>query len=299
MIMAVSLLLAACTKDPYDGVESNERSIEAVTLGGGLVQVGPAAVDRMAGKVSVTVLMTGAVDLSSVVTQIQASYGATISPSPTDPVNFAANNNKTTYTITSEKGETREWTVEIVPFTETILGTWDIQQLVVYGGTGPEYGGGAVLKMTDKPWVWPATNGPAAEEDNTLTFEFTGVTATGRTYGNIINNAGPDGLYADFQFQNPATNVNNFYRTIPQGIGIWERDYGTGLVYFRFPDGKVASGTLASAGVVSLGNGNSKTITDNSFDFTLNGTDDWANIYSDYDKFVKKPRRYFIDIKKQ
>ncbi|RZK67664.1 MAG: hypothetical protein EOO85_25265 [Pedobacter sp.] len=68
---------------------------------------------------------------------------------------------------------------------------------------------------------------------------------------------------------------------------------------FTSSTGKVSIATFRSAGSVSLGNNANKTITDNSFDFTLEGTDDWAAIYSDYDKVVRKPRRFWIDVKKQ
>ncbi|WP_210463355.1 hypothetical protein [Rufibacter roseolus] len=300
LLLVFVAFCTGCVEDPYDGVVSNERSIEAVTLGGDLVQVGPAVVDRTEGKVTVTVLVQPGTDLSKVSPQIQTSYKSTISPGSGEPVNFAANNNQATYTVTSESGKTRDWKVELVPFTETLLGTYDINGLVVFGGTGPEYGGGAVLKMTDKPWVWPASGGPEAELDNTLTFEFSGVTAEGHTYGTVTNNAGPDGLYANFLFVgNPQTDVNGFYRRIPKGVGTWTRNYTANTVTFTFADKTTATATFVGPGSISLGNNLTKTVTDNAFEFTLNGTDDWNNIYSDYDKFVKKPRRFWVEVKKQ
>lgn len=291
--------LVSCTKDPFKGVESNERSIETITLGEGLVQVGPATIDREAGTASVKVLMQGNTDLSKVVAQIQTSYKSTISPANGQALDFAGNDNHYKFTITSESGNTREWTVELIPFTETLLGTYTIQNLVLYGGTGPEYGGGAVMNLTDKPWVWPATGGPGAELDNTITFEFSGITDDGKTTGTVTNDAGADGMYADFIFQNPVTDVNNFYRAIPEGTSTWERDYTDNSVTFIDGNGKRTKATFASASTIDLGNGLSKTITDNAFDFTLNGVDDWGNIYSDLDKFVKRPRRFWVDVKKQ
>lgn len=299
-VALVVTLFTACTKDPYKDVVSNARSIEAVMLGGGLTQVGPAVVNQDSSKVYVQVLMEPNTDLSKVAPVIQASYRSQVSPASGQVVNFAANNNKYSYTITSEAGSTRKWTIQLVPFTESLPGTYKVTGLVLYGGTGPEYGGAAVLNLTDKSWVWPATGGPAAELDNTLTFVMTGVTASGHTYGTVTNNAGPDGLYADFKYVlNPATDVNKFYRKIPKGEGKWERDYTAKTITFTFADGSTTTGTFDSPGTIDLGNGKSKTITDNAFDFTLNGTDDWGNIYSDYDKFVKKPRRFWVEVKKQ
>ncbi|RAJ02366.1 hypothetical protein LX64_03378 [Chitinophaga skermanii] len=293
------LLLNACAKDPFKGVESNERSIEAITLGGDLVQIGPATIDRTAAKASVKVLVQPNTDFSKVVAQVQTSYKANISPANGQQLDFTANNNQYKFTITSEAGSKRDWTVEIIPFTETILGKYSIQNLVVYGGTGPEYGGGGVMKMTDKPWVWPTTGGPAAELDNTLEFTFTGITPDGKTTGKVVNSAGADGLYANFLFTNPATDVNNLYRVIPKGESTWERDYSNNTVTFIDANGKRTTALFSGARTIDLGNGLSKTIANSAFEFTLSGVDDWGNIYSDFDKFVKRPRKFWVDVKTQ
>jgi hypothetical protein len=300
LLATLLFAVASCVKDPYDDVVTNERSIEAVSLGGDLVQVGPAIVDRESGHVSVQVLMEEGTDLSHVSPIVQASYKSSVKPAPGEVIDFASNDNKHTYTITAASGEKREWVVELVPFTESLPGTYKIKGQVVYGGTGPEWGGGAVLDLTDKPWIWPETGGPEAELDNTLVFEFSGVTPEGHTYGTVMNSAGDDGLYADYQFiQNPATDVNHFYRKIPKGEGTWLRNYSAQTITFTFGDGSTATGSFIGSQTINLGNNLSKTIATNSLDFTLNSTDDWANIYSDYDKFVKRPRRYWIDLEKQ
>lgn len=296
----VMTMVSSCIKDPYDGVVSNERSIEAVSLGGDLIQVGPALVDRETGHVSVQVLIEEGTDFSNVEPLIQASYKATTEPASGVPIDFAAGDNKHTYVVTSESGKTREWTIELVPFTETLPGTYTITGQVLYGGTGPEWGGGAVMNLTDKPWVWPDEGGPEAEFDNTLVFEFVGVTPEGHTHGTVKNNAGTDGEYADYQFvASVPTDVNNFYRKIPKGEGTWLRNYTTKTITFTFSDGTTAIGSFIGPQTIDLGYGHSKTVTDNSFDFTLNSADDWGNIYTDYDKFVKRPRRFWIDVEKQ
>jgi hypothetical protein len=168
----------------------------------------------------------------------------------------------------------------------------------VYGGTGPEWGGGAVMNLTDKD-VWPATGGPEAEFDNTLVFEFTGVTPEGHTYGTVTNSAGDDGMYADYQFvANPATDVNHFYRKIPTGTTTWLRNYTAKTITFTFPNGTTAVGTVDGPQTIDLGDGHSKVVEEAAFDFILNGTDDWVNIYTDYDKLVKRPRRFWLDVTK-
>lgn len=298
LIFLTATLFFSCQKDPGAGIKSHERAIETFSLGGGLVQIGPAVVDRDSSTVTVKVLMQNGTDLSKVNPTIVTSYKSTISPASGVQVDFADHDDKTTYVVTAETGEKRTWTVVLEPFSEPLLGTFAIQDLTVYGGTGPEYGGGSVFDLASKN-VWGA-DGPAAEEDNTLTFTYTGVTADGNTYGKVVNDAGPDGKYADFIFtQNPETDVNHFYRVIPEGSATWTHDYTNNTVIFTFTDGSTTTCTFNQAGTVNLGNGLSKTVADNAFTFTLNGADDWNHIYSDYDKIVQHPRMLWIDVKKK
>jgi hypothetical protein len=297
LLVLMMAILSSCQKDPDAGIKSHERAIESFSLGNGLVQIGPAVVDRDSSTVRVKVLMQAGTDLSKVKPTIITSYKSSILPASGTVVNFGDHNDQATYTVTAETGEKRTWTVILEPFSESLLGTFAIQDLTLYGGTGPEYGGGAVFDLGSKN-VWGA-NGAKAEEDNTLTFTYTGVTADGNTYGTVVNDAGADGQYANFVFtQNPQTDVNSIYRVIPEGSAKWTHDYTNNVVIFTFSDGSTATCTFNGAGTVNLGNGLSKTITDNAFTFTLNGADDWNDIYSDYDKIVKRPRMLWIDVKK-
>lgn len=304
LIAIIISIGSGCVKDPYDGIVSNEKSIEAFNMGTGFTQIGPAVVDKEAKTVTVKVLMQANTDLSSVSPNIQTSYKAKVSPANGEKVDFAANGNKAVYKVTSESGQVKEWTVEVEPFIETITGTYKVTNLVVYGGTGAEYGGDGLLKMMDKPWVWPAVGGPEAELDNTLVFELTGATPEGHTYGKFVNNAGPDGKYADFMFiGNPQKDVNSFYRKMPKGEGIWTRNYADNTVIFTFQNGSKTVATFRNSSTITIGS-KSKVITDQSFDFTLTGgKDEWDNpetkIYTDYDKFAGNPKRFWIDVKKQ
>lgn len=299
-LVSIVLLSTKCQKDPYQDVKVNEKSIENFSMGVGFTQIGAAVVDRYEGKVKVKVLIEESTDFSKVKPIIQQSYRAKVSPGSGELVDFASNGYKMTYKVISEAGETRDWEVEIEPFEETIIGTYDIKDLVLYGGTGPEYGGGGVLSFTSKPWVWSSDDGPQAELDNKLTFTLTGITATGKTTGKFINSAGADGKYANFVYiLNPVTDVNPFYRKIPKGEGTWERDYTTNTVTFISQDGVRSDCVLLANTTEQLGNNLVKVIENQSFAFPLSGTDDWDAIFSDYDKFVKKPRRYWIEVKKQ
>lgn len=293
--VAMLTLSSGCKKDPYKDVTSSERSIESFSLAEG--QIGPAVIDRINGLVKINVLVQNGTTFTGIKPAIQVSYHAQVSPASGEPVTFDANN-EAKYTVISESGQTREWKVQLVPFTETLLGTYSITGLVVYGGTGPEYGGGSVVNISEKS-VWATPAGPTAELDNTITFTYTGATPDGKTTGKVVNDAGKDGLYADFTFTaKPQTDVNSFYRKIPKGESTWIRDYSANTVTFTAADGTSSVATFVAAGKEDLGNGLSKTVTDNAFTFILPGVDDWGNIYSDYDKLVKHPRKYWIDVKK-
>jgi len=298
-------LLFSCQKDPLDEVNdgkwNKERNIIGITFNG---QVGEAAITREGNTATISFTYNTATssDFSAIkVDAIEISYGATASVKKGETLNFQNTSNSAVITVTPVNGEPLDWVVTLTPFTETLLGTWDIDGLIVYGGTGPEYGGTAVMEMTTKPWCWSTVDGPAVEEDNYLTFEMEGITSSGNTYGKIVNNAGPDGLYANFIYVNkdPKVDINKFYRKIPKGEGQWLRDYSAGTVTFTFADGTTTTGLFAGPGTEDLGNGKTKTIKNYAFEYALSGVDDWSNIYNDYDKFVSRPRRFWIEITKR
>jgi hypothetical protein len=302
VFLLIAVLFSACEKDPSAGIKSHERDIESFSVGAGFTQVGPATIDQDSSKVYVKILMQGTVDFSKVTPTVITSYKSTVSPASGSTINFAAGNNQTTYTVTAQSGQTRTWTVVLQPFTENLLGTWTIQDLTVYGGTGPQYGGGAVFTLESKTSDFDPVTGPAAELDNTLTFTYTGVTSTGNTTGTCVNSAGPDGLYADFIYtQKPVTDVNHYYRQIPEGSSTWVHDYTANVVTFTDSKGNVTTCTFDGAQTINLGNGLSKTITNNAFTFSnlAGSADNYNTIYSDYDKIVERPYNYWIDVKKQ
>lgn len=304
MFLMVTVLFA-CRKDPMDDIQdgkwNKERNIINIVFQD---QVGEATVSREGDLATIdfTYNTSASANFSAIkISEIELSYGAGASVKSGETLNFENAGHSAVITVTPANGEPLEWIVKLTPFTETLLGTWDITGLYVYGGTGPEYGGAAVLKMSDKSWCWPSSEGPAKEQDNNLTFTMTGITPEGHTYGTVINNAGADGKYANFLFisKTPNIDVNNFYRTIPKGEGTWLRNYATGTVAFSFPDGTTKTAMFDGPGTYDLGNSKSRTLTNYAFTFTLSGVDDWDNIYSDYDKFVKHPRKYWVDIRKR
>jgi hypothetical protein len=69
-------------------------------------------------------------------------------------------------------------------------------------------------------------------------------------------------------------------------------------VTFTFADNTTSVASFVGPGTEDLGFGKSKTVTNNAFAFNLAGKDDWNKIYTDYDKFVKRPRRFWIEVQK-
>lgn len=297
--------------DLNDGGWNNERSILDLKLKN---QVGSAEVERIddkTGEVILTLNVGAIQDLSKVeIESIELSYQASASVKKGESLDFNNTERKASVTVTSETGLTREYAIYVTEFRETIEGTYRITDLVVYGGTGPEWGGGRVYPLMDKSWCWKEENSPATEMDNTLTFVLNGFTEEGNTTGICINDAGEDGKYADFIFQdfmNPETgtdvDLNHFYRQIPKGESRWIRNYATGTITFTDENGKVTTGTIDGPGTYTLFNDNGEyieiTVPQQSFTFNLNGEDDWNNIYTDYDVFVKRPRKYYVMVTKE
>jgi len=305
LFAAMALMQTSCQNDPLEDIDkgnwNNERNVLEIKFENQVGNAQVVRVDDQTGTINLAINVDAVPNLSNIVIkEIVLSYGAKSSVKEGEALNFQNAQNSAELTVTSPTGKSRKYIVTASSFRETLVGTYDIDNLIVYGGTGPEYGGGAVLAMTDKPWIWSATEGPDKELDNQLIFEMTGITEEGNTYGKFTNTAGPDGKYADFVYiGTPVTDVKKFYRQIPKGEGKWLRNYATGTITFTFADGTTKVGTFENAGTENLGNGKTKTITNNAFAFNLNGTDDWDKIYTDYDKFVKKPRRFWIDLTKK
>lgn len=312
LLACIAFTQQACQKDVMDDINeggwNHERSLLNIQFEN---QVGTATIeniDETTGSVELSINVDAAPDLSNIkLKKIEVSYQAVSSLKPGEALNFENDSRSASFTVTSTTGESREYTITVSEFKEELIGTWDIKALTVYGGTGPEYGGGAVMLLAAKPWCWSSTHGPKVECDNTLTFIMTDVSEEGNTSGTCINSPGNDGKYADFIFngsqnkENPGVDIDlkKFYRQIPEGESTWVRDYAAKTITFIDKDGRKTVGSLVGTGKEDLGNGLSMTIEQNALAFNLNGTDDWDNIYSDYDKFVKKVRRYWISVIKR
>lgn len=315
LIAFVAFAQQSCVKDPQsdlnDGGWNHERSIVDIKFEN---QVGKAVIentDSSTGEITLAINVAAVPDLSNIkLSKLQTSYQAISSLAVGESLNFENDTKTASLTVTATTGETREYTIHVTEFIESLVGTWDINKLVLYGGTGPEWGGGAVLELANKSWCWSGTYGPQVECDNSLTFTMTEITDDGNTKGTCVNDAGADGKYADFIYvgenkENPGETIDlkKFYRQIPEGESTWERNYSAKTITFTDANGKKTVGSLENAGEEVLFKNDEReikyTIENNAFAFNLNGTDCWDFPFTDYDKFAKKARRYWICVTKR
>lgn len=307
-LLAAALLTQSCVKDLQDDINdggwNHERVITKIEFEN---QIGVATIentDATTGEIELSINVGAQPSMSNVkLNVLETSYQAKSSVKVGESVDLSSGSAK--LDIVAATGEVRTYTITAHEFEEKLEGTWSIDALTIYGGTGPEYGGGAVMQLADKPWCWSESTGPAVECDNKLTFTMTGVSATGNTMGTCVNDAGADNKYADFVFlasQNREgdtdIDLKKFYRQIPEGESTWERDYGAGTITFTDRNGRKTVGAFVDSGDIDVGYGKSFSVANNAFQFDLQGTDDWTNIYSDYDKFVKKPRIFWVSVTK-
>lgn len=307
-------VMQSCVKDMQDDLNdggwNNERSVTSLKFKN---QVGQAEIERIddaTGEVTVTLNVGAISDLSKVeIESIELSYQSTASAGKGSTLDFSNPERKSVLTVTSATGKIREYIIYVNEFRESLEGTWSINNLIVYGGTGPEWGGGRVYPFMDKPWCWYDEYSPEKEFDNTLTFIMENITDDGNTSGKCINAAGPDGKYADFIFKgssNPADktdiDLKKYYRKIPVGESRWIRNYSLGTITFIDADGNESTAVLENPGTYTLFQGggytNMVTLPNNAFSFQISGVDEWDYIYTDYDVFAKQARKLFVLVTK-
>ncbi len=304
--MGALVLLSACTKDPWDQISegswNQDRKILNIKFAGqaGLAKV--TEVDETTGTIDVQLATNLVADMSSVeVSTLELSYNATSSVQLGGKLDFTGA--APTITVTSATGKSRVYTINMTEFTETILGCYAITSSRVWGGTGPEWGGGALMEPSTKSWCWymDEGHGPNAEYDDYLEFTLDEIRDDGNTTGKCIHYGGVDGKHWNCLFKAAVNkegdtdiDLHKFYRQIPVGESTWVRDYVNNTISFIDANGKTTTGQFLPSGDYTVYEGKVLTVEKNAFGFNLSGVDDWTNIYSDYDKFVKRPRIFFV-----
>lgn len=300
------VLLGACTKKPWNAVEegswNNDRKILNIKFAGqaGLAKV--SEVDETTGIIDVSLATSLVTDWSKVAIEtLELSYKATSTIQRGGTVDFSGAT--PTIAVTSGTGKTRTYTINMTEFTETLTGCYAIKTSRVWGGTGPEWGGGALMDPKSKDWCWYTAEGfgPAAEYDDYLEFTMDKIMDDGNTTGKCIHYGGVDGKHWNCLFKakynkegDTDIDLHKFYRQIPVGESTWVRDYVNNTISFYDANGKVTTGEFMDAGDYTVYEGKVLTVEKKAFGFKLSGVDDWTNIYSDYDKFVKRPRLFFV-----
>lgn len=307
-------ILCSCTKNPWNAIAAGdwnqERTIIEIKFEG---QAGTPVITNTSdteGEIELGLAPAYIADMSKVKIEILTlSYKAVGSVSTGGTIDFTQDD--PTISVTSQTGKTRVYTLHMTEFEETLIGCYKIATSQVFGGTGAVYGGSAVMEPSTKSWCWAERDGhgPTAEYDDYIEITLDEILPNGNTTGKCVHYGGIDkkhwnGIFDKSMNKEGTTDIDlrKFYRQIPIGTSKWTRNYSDGTVTFKDANGKETVGTLMPPGTHEIYNygGTVKTVTltDNSFAFTLKGVDDWTNIYSDYDKFVKKPMAYFITVNK-
>ena len=213
---------------------------------------------------------------------------------------------------------------------DTLLGSFRIKTIFVYGGTGPEYGGGGWVDLYNKTWWFDAASGHGitAELDNYLEFTLTDLLEGGnKLTGKCVNWAGVDGKNWSCYFHNSnvnggdPTDATQFYRQIPIGESTWVRDLTVTPNTVTFTDawGKVttleiydsthefvpgyndsnaAANTRYFPGCYKAGATAPEDI-DLAFHAKLTGGKDvWPARYNEVDKIFDRPRDFFVNIER-
>ncbi|MDD4590101.1 MAG: hypothetical protein PHG06_06660 [Parabacteroides sp.] len=255
------------------------------------------------GSINVTLISSAINDLRNVqVLSLELQYNATSSLGVGGTLDLSDGSDS--FVVEAENGETRTYVVTFDEFYEPIVGDYAVEQLWLYGGTGPEYGGGAVWPMMEKSWRWNVDGKPTAEEDNIISLVLKGVNEeTGDTYGTCYNDAGPDGMYASFIYDDRnwvKHDLKHFYRCIPEGEGEWEKNSQTGVITFISKEGVRRSCTLLTAGTHAFDQYKSITIEKLAFNFpvTEGVEDNWDVIWQDDAKYLHHPRNFVVKMEK-
>lgn len=310
----LSILLISCKADPWndvtDGGWNHERTILDIKFEGqaGLATI--ETVDAENGMITLKISPDLVTDMSRVkIESLSVSYQAIPSVKQGETIDFTSSN--PTITVVSQMGESRVYSINMEKFEETLVGIYSIDDLWVYGGTGPMYGGTSTVRVMAKSWCWTSgETSPESECDNYLVFKMTEIMADGNTTGECINYGGEDANWWDCIFLAKYNklgtgdlNLEHFYRSIPKGKSTWIRNYADNTITFISADGAKTVASLLGADTYVLyddGKYTRKiTVPNQALQFVLKGKEDWANTYTDYNTFAANPSKYFIMVTKK
>lgn len=171
LLLIAACMLSACMRNPMDDYKSQECAIISFKLPSG--QTAPAEIVNSTDSATVTIWAEKDLDLSSISPVVTISKGASVLPAPGVKVDFTAQGDRYTYSVTSAAGTMRHWYVQVVkpqaatgPHLQLLpnVGKWDPKVTVYsdldYNGYLTRYSGwnGAdgcyTVKLPDGRLVW-------------------------------------------------------------------------------------------------------------------------------------------------
>lgn len=184
------------------------------------------------GAISVMLIATN-VDLSAVrITQLELPEGASATIAEGDTLDFEGDETPQ-FTVTSENGLTRTYTVQYEAFNEPLEGTYKMNVLSgILGGGNPSSiavigsfpGNVTVSTVGDKGWNFPTSGNK--DNDNIITFKLIDVDdETGVTSGTCVHHYGPDATYQEYTWNSRPEwgDRNGYYRNVPIKQTRWEK----------------------------------------------------------------------------
>ncbi|MFA5849918.1 MAG: hypothetical protein WC833_08540 [Bacteroidales bacterium] len=308
IVSVLFLALFSCQKDVMkeinEGKWNKERNITEIKFEN---QIGLATISRSGETATVSFKYnmdaTGSKKIK--MTSLVPSWGANANVKSGDILDFDNADNKAKIIVISADGAQLEWIVTMIPFVEPIKGEWKVAAMMVYGGVdGGAYGGDAWVNLATQNSVF-LENPPSCEMDNIYTFEQKGFTESGNSYGNIINNSGADGKYADFKWKNGTDNAERVYRLIPRSGGKWEHDAVTDEYIIKDVNGNLIIKTKFRRDVPFEYKPNNKkgyTFTNNTLVFNVKTlglfVGSWNWMYNSYDAMIANPWSYCVSLKR-
>jgi hypothetical protein len=230
VFLIITLLVGSCTVDPYEDVQSNERSIEKFLIDG---QIGvPIIKSRNQTETEAVIYVKkGAVDLSQVTPEIRTSYNAVVSPPSGETVSFQNPDSSAVFTVTAESGKSQKWKVTIKEYDYDMEGIWKVVKIEYTYHTAPS-----------EPWGWTGTKefqwymtGAKFANDDSFEFKLEGVTADGKIVGTFIHDLGDDGEAATFIYDaaDPHYDMNYKFSKLPIENATWIRDFSSNTIKFN------------------------------------------------------------------
>jgi hypothetical protein len=238
----VSMLAAgaviSCSKTIDNDDAHRERDLLEIKLQG---QMGTAVIERDGDDAKATLFVYPQGDFSYAAVEIEGvavSAFATASIGMGDALNFNNPERRAKITVTSESGESLDWSIYVQEYDPFYVGVWSIVDVKLHCDQTVS---GSGVSNWDTQW-WNHTEagngefGTAGipEFDNVITVTMNSEVVNNRVTGTITNAAGPDGEYGSFEgimspysAEEPLDMNPRLRHLLPEGDATWELDLTT------------------------------------------------------------------------